>query len=219
MGYADFLRYTLPYNVHQLDRVLVLTDHDDLDTPKICSLYPAVECIKTDVWTYPHQGVPSTFNKGRGLNVALDALWRDGISGWICALDADIILPPKFGRGPLEDDCLYSCRRRLCYERSEFDKEWDQYPLEPLPQYSADTGMWGNPKLRTGNAAGLYGYLQLWSTHFNVRFPTQYPAAHSYDVRFGMSWPSEQRKWLTEEALHLGWPRTNWNGRVTATWT
>lgn len=222
VGYADFLRYTLPSNSRQLDYIIVLTDSHDQDTPEICLPHPNVQCIRTDVWTIPHRGKPATFNKGRGLNVGLDHLWRDhNVRGWVCALDADIILPNdiKSNLESTDESCLYSCQRRFCLDQSQFNAtDWGQFHLDPPPQYSPKTGMWGNPKIRTSNAAGLYGYMQMWSTVLNARFPTQFTAAHSYDVRFGMGWPDNRRKWLPQEVLHLGWPRTNWNGRVTEIW-
>lgn len=221
VGYADFLRCTLPLNSKQLDEIIVLSDNKDDSTHKICVPHSNVRCVSTDVWYLQSNGQAATFNKGRGLNVGIDEIWsKCNHNTWICAMDADIILPDNFKKtlNGIEIDTLYSCRRKLCESPNNYSTNWDTYKLEPLPRYSPDTGMWGNAKLRTGNAAGLYGYLQMWSCSLNARFPTQYAAAHSYDVRFGMGWPDDKRKWLPCEVLHLGYTRTNWNGRISSKW-
>lgn len=220
VNYDDFLRITIPFNRRHFNHLFVLTSENDPRTIKYCQ-ESGVDYLTTEAWT--ENG--AYFNKGKGINVGLTKL-RQLKSEWVCILDADIILPPNFLRSTpsLDANCLYSCRRRLCPEQSDYDphKSWASYELEPLPATVEVEGrlcVWGNSRLRATDAAGLFGYLQMWNLgRFNARYPTQFQSAHSYDVRFASLWPEENRHWLSDEVLHLGPAKTNWHGRLTERW-
>src|ERR1035441_6530228 len=92
-GCSDFLAHTLPMNKPLFDKILVVTSPEDRDTQRICD-YWNVPYERTDVLSTRWEGV---FCKGKGINVGLDKLDKDG---WVAHMDADIALPPHSRKAP-----------------------------------------------------------------------------------------------------------------------
>lgn len=230
VGYDDFLKRTLPINRGHFRRLLVITSPGDDKTISYCQSQD-IETVTTDSWTTNG----STFNKGRALNDGLAELQKSG-PDWVCVLDADIMLMHDFGQvvgkgcEKLDPANLYSAPRRLCLHKTNLEnwlekRTWDisQFTRETIPIESPNGGgdkrLWGNRRITTDNPAGALGYLQLWSMRqYKAQYPTHFPNAHSYDIRFAMGWPDEKRLWLPTDVLHLGWRKLNWAGRVTKRW-
>lgn len=230
VGYDDFLSRTAPLNRVHFRRLIVITSPEDTRTISYCQ-EEGLECLQTDAWTQNGD----TFNKGRALNEGLTALRLDD-PDWVCVLDADILLRYDFGivcgrmTSNLDPENLYSAKRRLCLHKYHWEQwldqmTWDisEFTVEEIPIESprggGDKRLWGNRRITTDNPAGALGYLQLWSMQkYKAQYPTNYPTAHSYDIRFAMGWPEEKRLWLPTDVLHLGWRRLNWGGRVTNRW-
>jgi hypothetical protein len=85
VGYADFLRETIPYNLPHLDRWLIVTDSRDDATRQVCHQHN-LEFLVTD--DFYRNG--AEFDKARGIDHALQLLAYDD---WVLHLDADIVLP------------------------------------------------------------------------------------------------------------------------------
>jgi glycosyltransferase involved in cell wall biosynthesis len=220
VGYDDFLRIILPYTMPHFSNIYVVTTKEDQKTKECCGDF-GIRCIQTAAWSYG-SGV---LNKGRALNVALKA----SKAQWVCSMDADIILPPDFTDcfGDLDEDVLYSAHRHMCGSKLRF-MEWQDlsgwdismFDIHKIPIRDHGDGliMWRN-KNAGANAAGVYGYLQLWNQNTNrFQFPTKFKNFASCDVEFALNWANDKRRWLDKNVLHLGEPKTNWNGRRTKRW-
>src|ERR1700722_16164071 len=90
VNYSDFLKHTLPNNIHHFDRIVVVTDEGDTKTQSLCRSLSA-PCVRTDEFYVGED----RFNKGRGINLGLAHLMP---GTWILQLDADVVLPPQFRR-------------------------------------------------------------------------------------------------------------------------
>jgi hypothetical protein len=86
VGYADFLRETIPYTLPQVDRWLIVTDGKDEATRAVCQQH-GLEFLATD--DFYRDG--TRFDKARGIDRGLQLLSH---SDWVLHLDADIVLPP-----------------------------------------------------------------------------------------------------------------------------
>ena len=75
LNYGDFLDQTLPFNLPHIDRMVVVTGHNDLVTREVCRKW-SVECVVTDCFTERGE----QFNKGAAINVGLGALRQ---LGWV----------------------------------------------------------------------------------------------------------------------------------------
>src|SRR5271170_1436469 len=110
-NYGDFLAETLPLNLNHFDDVIVVTDHNDKETVRVCERY-SVEHFKTDCFT--EFGDP--FNKGKAINLGLSNLKK---SDWLLHIDADIVLPHRYRdmlrRTQLKNDCIYGADRVNVY--------------------------------------------------------------------------------------------------------
>jgi len=106
-NYSDFLEETLPFNLPHVDRLVVVTSHEDERTRALCTKW-SVECVVTDMFS---EGGRS-FGKGPAINIGLSSL---RCTGWILQLDADIVLPLTFrnmlDKAGLQRDHLYGCER------------------------------------------------------------------------------------------------------------
>lgn len=221
VNYDDLLRIILPYALPHFDNIYVVTTDDDINTKKCCADFN-VMCVQTAAWSYG-DGV---LNKGRALNEAL----RLVRSEWVCSLDADIILPPDFSGclSNLDEETLYSAHRRMCYTKKgylgwlENGRDMSRFRLHSVPVRETKAGqrsLWGNRNVHTNNSAGVLGYLQLWNRRrHRYQFSTDFNYVDAYDVEFALRWSDNKREWLGKEVLHLGLPKTNWQGRHTERW-
>jgi hypothetical protein len=95
-NYSDYLDHTLPLNRSHVDRLLVVTSPDDVQTPIVCARH-GVSCLVSTRMT--ENG--AVINKGKGINDALASLEDfDGCAlDWVLSADADVILPTGFRAG------------------------------------------------------------------------------------------------------------------------
>ena len=98
VNYGDYLALTLPHNRQYFDRYLVVTDHEDLETPAICRANE-VEYHQTSAF-YGHG---QAFAKGAALKEGIEVL---GLDGWTTILDADIAIPLQFWAVVYSEDSL-----------------------------------------------------------------------------------------------------------------
>lgn len=201
VDYADLLQLTLPYNRHHFDRVIVVTSPNDFDTQRVAVSHHATP-FATDA--FYRDG--AAFNKYRALEEGLDFAGRDG---WICLLDADILIPRGansrlVGNRPIEVGTLYSPLRYMMPSIPTLppsESKWSQYPLHP------QTVEWA-------------GYFQLFHGS-DPALPT--PPWHSIDLTsagtgdslFQSLWKRENKVRLDFNVLHLGPAGVNWMGRVS----
>ncbi len=225
-NYADFLRHTLPHNKFLFDRIVVVTDYEDVRTRKLCE-YHHVECVPTDVL----ETRKGSFCKGSGINVGLAALEAGtGLRGWALHLDADIYLPPRtreiLAAADLDKQCLYGVDR---FNVSGAE-EWDAFMERPRLQHENEswTHLGAFPlgtRVSQTNAGGYIpiGFFQLW--HPDVSGVRRYPEGHTSaareDGQFAMQWPRRRRHMIPEVvgyhlASHDAKMAANWGGRTTA---
>jgi hypothetical protein len=222
VNYSDFLAHTLPSTRNQFNKLVVVTDRNDIETKKICEYYN-VQCIQTDV--FYENG--DAFNKGKGINEGLKHLDLDG---WVLHLDSDIYLPPQtrsiLETLPLDSNKIYGADRLMCpnYE------EWKNFLDKPGP--IQDSWIFVHlTKFPVGVRICEYktyhggyepiGYFQLWNP--SVSGITEYPTEHGFadrtDVIHCKKWPRDKRELLPEiVTIHLESEAgigLNWKGRIT----
>lgn len=221
VNYADFLRWTLPFNKAQFDRIVVVTTPDDIETQNVCEFWH-VETVLTE--SFYANG--DKFNKANGIN---DGLKRLSLDDWVLHLDSDIWLPPRTGgilrKLPLDPHKLYSIDRvNTANARNFFN-----FLENPVNQHSK-TGLLYDLHLEYGsrllnlNEDGWtpIGFFQLWNPGESgvFTYPNKHGAADRTDVEFSKRWKREHRELLAEIiALHLESESVamgaNWKGRTT----
>jgi glycosyltransferase involved in cell wall biosynthesis len=222
VNYSDFLAHTLPSTRSQFDRLVVVTDHNDVDTLKLCEYYN-VQCIQTGA--FYEDG--DAFNKGKGINAGLAELDKDG---WVVHLDADIYLPPQTRNVletlPLDSLKIYGADRMMCpnYEA------WREYIDFPGPVQDSwvfihatrfPLGVRLAEYKTPGGGYEPIGYFQLWNPSGSgvYSYPSQHGFADRTDVIHCKKWPRELRELLPEiVVIHLESEHglgLNWRGRTT----
>lgn len=104
VNYAAELKQGLPAWRKICDRIVVVTDTKDTDTPAVASENKC-ETFRTDV--FYENG--ATFNKGSALEQARHTIQP----GWVIVFDADIIGPPELPWDMMVPGYLYGARRQL----------------------------------------------------------------------------------------------------------
>ena len=217
VNYSDFLAHALPSNVNHVDRIVVVTSHEDKATQELCRKF-SVDCYPTDVWK---QG-GDTFNKGRMINYGLSHLRWDE---WILHLDADIVLPHKFrpvlAHHQLDPAVIYGMDRLNCksYEnwqthkwRTEPQHQY-RYMVTPTEQFPV-----GSRLLHAELGWLPMGFFQLFHATTRRTYPVNTGGAEHSDVAFAAQWT---RRHLIPEAFcyHLESETSvmgaNWQGRKT----
>jgi len=220
VDYADFLAVTLPEAMKH-GRVTVATAPKDLATIELCK-HHGVACVVTDAWY--QDGDP--FNKGAGINAALEARKPEG---WLLSMDADIVLPPAPRNGTpiaqLDKQCMYGARRLECERMDRWEEclregNYFDLPLSPLPRIGKNGRVWGSRPTR--NPIAVQGYFQLW--HYGERPYKLYEwrDARKCDVSLALKFKDRERKlipWPKYQVIHLGIRKKNWRGRLTETWS
>jgi glycosyltransferase involved in cell wall biosynthesis len=220
-NFSDILAYTLAHTLDLLDRVVVVTHHDDKDTARLCQKL-SVDCIKTTIF---HED-GDKFNKGRAINLGLSHLRH---SDWLLHIDADIMLPPRFRTmlmmAKLDQRYLYGCDR---FNTCTYDK-WMKAQEKIYPQYAYRYLVRPVEELPLG--ARLvhleYGYcpigfFQLWHSSTNRQYPIICGSAEHSDVLFAVQWERSRRVLLPEFFVyHLQAENAkfgaDWKGRQTKT--
>ncbi len=226
VNYSDFLAETLPHNRNLFDRTIVVTAPEDEETRKICE-YWNVQCILTDVFETRW----NKFNKGKAINVGLNALTR---VDWLVHMDADIALPPS-ARGLIEtanldSTAIYGIDRHMVPNAAA----WRNFLAEPKLQQEgwSDYGDCGkfihpHPKFpigtRVAHPSGYVpiGFFQMWhASKIGPGYPEEHTDAGRGDMLFALRWPRAKRHMIPEvigyhlesEPALMG---ANWSGRKT----
>lgn len=219
--YSDFLEHTLPENVEQVDRLIVVTHPGDHKTKALCSKY-SVDCVETHA--FHHQG--DKFNKGRAINVGLGHM--RGLD-WMLHMDADILLPHGFRnmmkRAHLDTANIYGADRVNVYGY----EHWMDNKHKTVPHYSHKYFVQPPGEFPMGariihheHGFTPIGYFQLFHKSSGKRYPIHQGNAEHTDVLFAIQWPREHRMLLPEIIVyHLESPNgptpmgVNWEGRKT----
>ena len=220
VGYADYLRVTLPWNRRNFERVVVATTPSDRETQKVCADLNA-ECVQSG--SLHHDGAP--FNKGRLLN---DAYAELEDPEWVLILDADVLLPMDW-RGQIEQlilnpGCIHHTRRL---------ETGDQHRNRAVHALATSGAKWkrayGNVPLElvydVGETAGFFQLVNARAESLlkhKTFYPVEYPTAGKSDVIFGARWPKRKRLNLPFPAFDVfhfphGPARNarNWKGRTS----
>jgi len=192
--YDDILSITLPRNMQHLDDCLVVTSPADKDTQRLADSLGA-KWFATDAF-YRNS---ARLNKGLAIEQAFDALGH----GWILIWDADILLPFSLPDFQPRLGCLYTARRRILTDYSQWRShlvDWSGLPLRPENHF--------------------YGYFQLFHADDPVLksrpwYGIDYTHAGGGDDVFQKRWPANRKLRPPFEVLHLGPCDANWFGRVT----
>ena len=224
IGYADFLAVSMPLNLPQLDRWIVVTEPGDNATRRLCKEY-GVQCIISQD-AFRHD---SPFNKGRLIERGLQHTSEDG---WRLHLDADVVLPSQtrhyLKAAELDTTCIYGADRMMVKSYAVWQKV-SSY----LHQHRYTSGMYV-PGLQLGTrwtstATGYVpiGFFHLWHSsqdqYEGIRsrpYPDRHNDACRSDIQFALLWDRPHRQLLPEfvvfhlesEPAKLG---ANWLGRVT----
>lgn len=220
-NYSDFLAETLPRNISQVDRLVVMTHPSDTKTKALCSKYSA-ECFSTEEM---HKN-NDKFNKGRVLNLGMAHLrgWD-----WFLLIDADIVLPHRFKamleKADLMRDAIYGADRCNVYGWDH----WQDHKDKIEPHYS-DRYFIQPPKEFPLGARIVHsqfgycpiGYFQLFHSSQHKRYHIEQGTGEHSDVLFATQWPRDKRILLPEVFVyHLESPNAptpigaNWQGRTT----
>jgi hypothetical protein len=220
VDYSDFLTETLPTILRQVDRMVVVTAPEDVETQRVCDAYDC-EVVLTDVirsrW--------GEFAKAKGINAGLEFLKCDG---WVLHIDADIALPSRtrvlLDHAELDRSVLHGADR---LKVPSYDS-WRAHQAMPAIQQDGYhvrlDAFQVMPRFNAWHIGGYapVGYFQLW--HPGVSGVSAYPDDHTEadrtDVLFASQWDRAHRALLPELAVyHLesepAAQGTNWGGRQT----
>jgi hypothetical protein len=196
VGYSDLLAVTLHRNAKHFERILVVTDWRDADTFAVAMSVPNAEIFQTSAF---YEGAGAVFRKWLALERGLDELGR---TGWICVLDADILLPDNLDLRPCVPGFLYSPYRRMLIDPAGYrdDLAWDGLNRAPDGEFA--------------------GYFQLFHADDPLLgtepwYQTEWKHAGGADSFFQAKWPRKRRIRLPYDVLHLGQDGVNWCGRTT----
>ena len=226
VGYADFLREAIPYNVVHFDKWVIVTTPKDEATRELCRRW-SLQCLLTD--EFFRDG--DEFNKGRGIIRGIDHLASDG---WCLHLDADVVLPAAtramLDAAHLDPEGLYGSDRVMVRSWADWQRlkhsgwlQHDYHCRVNVPDGYALGSRW---------ATREYGYcpigfFQLWHAacdlykgHHRRPYPHRHGDAARGDVQFALQWDRRHRHLLPELlVVHLesepGPLGVNWKGRKT----
>lgn len=192
--FDDILKITLPLNAWHFSKILIVTSHDDYRTQQyVKSLRdPKIAIFATNA--FYRDGAP--FNLGAALELGFDALGR---SGWICRMDADIILPKNLSWSGVHPGYLYTPRRHILREiREHANVDWSILPIR--------------------EEAGFWGYCQVFHASDSV-LPLPWYGQDSVhaggsDGYFSDHWPAHKKLRPNWNVLRLGPTNKNWAGRT-----
>jgi hypothetical protein len=196
VDFDDFLRITLPRNLHHFREVWVVTTSQDARTQQYARSVPGVRLHVTDA--FYRDG--ATFNKGLAIEEAFEAMGR---KGWLMHLDADILLPRYVDWTFREIGHLYGPYRCVLEDVQSFQD-----------------GMSWEATVVHRESHRFSGYCQLF--HATDPHLAQLPwygvdwaHANGSDIEFGNRWPDRRRVRPDFKVLHLGPTSSNWCGRAT----
>lgn len=192
VDYSDYLAITLSINRQYFDEFMIVTTPTDIETLQVA--YDN-ECETFITNEFYENG--AVFNKWIALEHGLDIFGR---AGWLCLLDADIVLPPFI---PLEIDLglnvgnLYVPER---YNSLTYTDDWTDLPYNPDEEFA--------------------GYCQMFHASDPVLgkppwHETNWKHAGGADSFFANKWPPHNKLRPPFRVLHVGQSGLNWCGRTT----
>jgi hypothetical protein len=217
IDFHDFLVDTLSANRSQFDKYTIVTSSKDTVTQEI-ALNHRCKLILVDNY-YLANG----FCKSRLLNAGLATCPK---FGWICVVDADIILPNNLRQQILTTmrtnrrqsyNTLFGIHRLMCYSRKEY-----------LNYLQTKTHNWPVEKVRPVGRCPA-GYFHLWHNAINksYRYDETYPRAkdsnhggYHGDLAFGRQFP-RRAHFDDLYAIHLATkhsPAEDYDGRRSNQW-
>lgn len=213
VDFGDYLAQTLRHTLPHVDDLVVVTSTADERTPDVCRAAGA-RWVRTDVF-YADGAI---FNKGRGINVGLQALRR---TDWVVHLDADIVLPRTLRAAleakALDRETLYGVRRAMCQSWAD----WKAYEpsLESPAPFPHE-----RPVISRRRGYIPVGYFQLFHSRAaalagrDAWYVEDSPNAAYSDIWFCERWT--RRRLLTDlEVVHLyegvQYDEINWRGRAS----
>jgi hypothetical protein len=227
VDYSDILAVTLPYNRHHFDEVWIVTTLSDLGP--VVEMAEQYHCKVFPTNAFYRDG--AIFNKFLALEEGLDAMGREG---WLCLLDADILLPRNISTKSAEegesDNSLefyeefrggrvwrFTARKGYLY--SPLRRMHVVQPLLPFPQED----QWGklpHHPLHRRWPSHYSGYCMIFHADDPVLGKPPWHRvdgthAGGADTEFMQRWSEERRIRPSWECLHLGESGKNWRGRVT----
>lgn len=225
VGYGDFLAATLPENLPLLDRLVVITAPDDVETIEVCRRH-SVDCVRSD--DHKRGGA---FNKGRLIQRGFDQL---GGQGWVLHLDGDIVLPRRFRDlldwAHLDERRLYGADRINivgydAWRQLKAEKGgWDNHSYQNYLRLPGQVGSRWASKHHGYVPVGFFQLAhgsELRDRGIHVKsYPYHHGDAARADVQFALQWDRRCRQLLPEVVvLHLESQAAsmgaNWKGRTT----
>jgi len=203
VNYANCLERILPYNLRHLDSLFVVTSPDDIETKEVCSRYPKIKVVETDIF-YRHG---AKFNKGAAVEIALMMIPRDK---WCLIFDSDILFPADmFLLEELDKNKIYGATRHMVYSEEQlsmatFDRNFQLDGIEAAETNNIIVG-----------AFQLFHPTSSFLTEYDVRpwYGVNYANASWCDNVFVFKWPDSAKVILPIKTIHLG-HRHNWIGTV-----
>lgn len=230
VGYADFLKEAIPFNLHHFKRWVIVTTPKDHETRELCRRH-GIFCLLTE--EVYRDG--SEFSKGRAIIRGIDHLAADG---WVLHLDADIVLPQNFGRAlesaHLDKECIYGCDRVMVKSYSAWHRlkhggylQHDFHCRVNFPAGFEVGARWANHEY----GYCPIGFFQLWHSTCDLYkgmhtrpYPMHHGDAARSDIQHSLQWDRQKRVLLPEIiAIHLESEPAklgaNWKGRTTKPFT
>lgn len=226
VNYDDYLAHTLPNNRHLFDDYYIITNKICESSLKQIAKAHNAKLVITD--KFYENG--AAFNKGKAINVALKQI----SAGWLCHLDADILLPKNFDPDNLKKNTIYGMPRRMCPDADAYLA----YLQEPSVASNWPQENFGFNKLykTVGRLSEILkylkekpefaykydlfipiGYFQLFFHDKTKFYPENSNDASNSDIHFARKWSEAAQ--LPFEAVHLpvidGISQHNWRGRKT----
>jgi len=195
VDFADYLAVTLPRNAPHFEEVVVVTTPQDKATAWVVESCPNARLLRTDVF----EAKDAAFNKGAGI---VEGLRQLGRSGWICLLDADVLLPSAGLKMIWPPNHLYSPLRYMCDAPDLWDGKMDNWE----DKYTLHTDIMPGGYCLFFHADDRN--LDPWPA-----FPTHWMNGASHQ-EFQDKWHPSRKHRIGFDVLHLGRPAQNWYGRT-----
>lgn len=208
VDFAPILQQVIGHNIHQVDRLVVVTTHDDLETQRVATANGAQVVLSDRCWDHH-----ASFNKGAMLNDALAAAKpRD----WVLFHDADILLPPTLKQWTsshiLNPGCLYWTSRYTATDAAQTSAiraDWRSIAGATFRHDHIDRQPWGYFQLWNPRAACLAGLSPLVSEDF--------PTAGAVDWHFRLRWPVDRQIRIDDDSRTLSVAHVH-HGEFCAAW-
>lgn len=205
IGQADMLKKTLKYNHREADLIIVVTEKEDTETVKECSLFENVVVQFTEKKNL----YGAIFNKGAMINDGIRRAESEGYK-WVLLTDDDIVFPKGFRNSVVTK--TYNPGTLYFAERVDCDgKDIDKLITGPI---SVKRMFFENP----GKNRRAWGYFQLFRTDSSFLggklYSEEYFSAGHVDKEFMRRWPKERRFFTGIRLMHIwhGEHAINWHG-------